>query len=161
MSSYDTQWTLFPWRSRDALADSCRSSLCFTLAYYANLVRHLSGASLPAAGLLRMAQDLDKPSDETQKGKGSAGGVAVDEDVSSSDSQGGEDRQSGNGNEAPKGGKGSGKRAAGGEETGKGKVSQSPAASFARVSPPKRPKISLDLDDLDSDSDEEDDEESD
>eukprot|EP00904_Undaria_pinnatifida_P001660 jgi/Undpi1/11495/HiC_scaffold_30.g13792.m1 len=119
------------------------------------------GASLPAAGLLRMAQDLDKPSDETQKGKGSAGGVAVDEDVSSSDSQGGEDRQSGKGNEAPKGGKGSGKRAAGGEETGKGKVSQSPAASFARVSPPKRPKISLDLDDLDSDSDEDDDEESD
>lgn len=116
-----------------------------------------AGASLPAADLLRMAQDLDKPPDEAhaQNGKGSAGGVAGDGGVSSSDSQSGEDRPRGKGHEP------SGKRAAGGGETSSSKLSQEPSASFARPTPPKRPKISLDLDDLDSDSDEEDDEDSD
>lgn len=110
-----------------------------------------------------MAQDLDKPPDEAhaQNGKGSAVGLTGDGGISSSDSQSGEDRPRGKGHEPPKGGKGSGKRATGRGEASSGKLSQEPSASFARPTPPKRPKISLDLDDLDSDSDEEDDEESD
>lgn len=110
-----------------------------------------------------MAQDLDKPPDEdhAQNGAGSAGAFKGDGGVSLSDSQSGEDRPRGKGHEPPKGGRGSGKRAAGGGETSSGKLAQEPPASFARPTPPKRPKISLDLDDLDSDSDEDDDEESD
>ena len=68
-----------PSMGPSAMAHCRRSSLCSALRCRADRVLHCTGASLPAADLLRMAQDLDKPPDEdhAQNGAGSAAGAAA------------------------------------------------------------------------------------
>ncbi|CAM9615300.1 unnamed protein product [Pylaiella littoralis] len=136
-----------------------------------------TGTTLSASELLRIANVLDKPPDQKNASNGTKGaGVAGSDDNSNSSSSNSsspsgearqrreqKDRLGGEGESAKATGV---RRAGGGGEDGggggspgggKGKSRAAPGASFAKPSPPKRPKISLDLDDLDSDIDDEDD----
>lgn len=139
-----------------------------------------TGTSLPASELLRIAHDLDTPPDQTGGTASPAadGAAGSDGDGSSSGSSGGgssgssgkprnrEERDGPGGSEGLPKRRGVKRAGGGGEEGGGGgsspgggkeKPSRSASgASFARPTPPKRPKISLDLDDLDSDDDDDD-----
>eukprot|EP00752_Nemacystus_decipiens_P012009 g10647.t1 len=134
-----------------------------------------TGTSLPASELLRIAHDLDIPRGQTGSSALAAENGAAGSDGSASSSDfSGEPRQREEA-DGPGGSEGSPKRRAvkreggggeqsdgggggGGGDNSPGGVKEKPSksasgSSFARPTPPKRPKISLDLDDLDSDDD--------
>lgn len=119
-----------------------------------------AGTSLRAEELLKIAQDLDKPPDQTSdlSRKATKEGASGSEDGSSGTSHLGEDTPARVGEGSPnRGGGTSTTRAAGGtKESSPGKLARAASASFARPPAPKRPQISLDLDDLDSDSEDSD-----
>lgn len=119
-----------------------------------------AGTSLRTEELLKIAQDLDKPPDQRSdlNRKTTKEGASGSEDGSSGTSHLGEDTSARDGEGSPnRGGSTSAKRAAGGtKESSPGKLARVASASFARPPPPKRPQISLDLDDLDSDSEDSD-----
>eukprot|EP00903_Cladosiphon_okamuranus_P007730 g7490.t1 len=142
-----------------------------------------TGTSLPASELLKIAHDLDNPPDQTRNAARNAddGAEGSDDDNSSSrsssssgspgnprtheekDGQYGSEgspkrrgvKRSGDGGEEGGGGGGGdgGGISPGGGKRKTSKSASASGASFARPTPPKRPKISLDLDDLDSDDD--------
>ena len=104
-------------------------------------------------------QDLDRPPRKTsQRTAGqSVNGVAGTDDFSSQESE--KDEKGGRSSfNSTSERKKSGERrtAEGDEESVPTKLGRETSVNFARQDPPKRPKISLDLDDLDSDSEEDD-----
>lgn len=117
----------------------------------------IAGKSLSAGELLNLARELDRPPDELRKGGSGDESERKSASADSDDSPGtlGDDRRKrrGGGDARSARREKDAKRAREGDPGAGGKAGRSSSSltTFARDMMAKRPKISLDLDDLDSD----------